>query len=204
MAKRLDTKVNVVALAATISLAAAGLTACSSDSTSSTEAAASTAASAVATAEASSASSREAYAGTRNVRICVSLNPSFTESIDLAAIQGSKGNNVTLDADNLGPECYVSDNSSFNGTAGVQALYETSTLIIYGQNLSLQRPDLLLCSRTTAPVLGPVDCASGSQLDLKTFSEGDTKTLNGNGHSVTAKREKNTSDYIEFTVRIDK
>lgn len=192
------TNMNIAALVAGIGLVAAALVGCSSETEASVDAPASAAAT-----QASTAPSREAYAGTRNVRICVSLNPSVTEPIDLAAIQGSKGKNVTLDADNRGPECYVSDNSSFNGTAGVQALYEASTLIIYGQNLSLQRPDLLLCSRTTAPVVGPVDCASGSQLDLKTFSEGDTKTLNGNGHSVTAKRNNNTSDYIEFAVTID-
>lgn len=192
------TSVNIAALTVGIGLVAASLVGCSSETEASVGASAS-----AATTQASTAPSRQAYAGTRNVRICVSLNPSVTESIDLAAIQGSKGTNVTLDADNLGPECYVSDNRSYHGTAGVQALYEASTLIIYGQNLSLQRPDLLLCSRTTAPVVGPVDCAGGSQLDLKTFSEGDTKALTGNGHSVTAKRNKDTSDYIEFSVTID-
>jgi hypothetical protein len=200
MAKRFGTTVNIAVIAATLGLAAVSLTACGSDNASSTEAATATAPSTAA----SSSASREAYAGTRNVRICVTLNPAFTEAIDMSAIQGSKGKSVTFDASNRGPECYVSDNSSFNGVAGAQALYETSTLIIYGQNLTFQRPDLLLCSRTTAPVVGPVDCASGAQLDLKTFSEGDTKSLNGNGHSVTAKRNTNTDEYIEFAVQINK
>jgi len=200
VAKRLGTTVNIAAFAATLGLAAVSLTACGSDNASSTEAATAAASSTAA----SPASSREAYAGTRNVRICVTLNPDFTEAIDMSAIQGSKGKSITFDASNRGPECYVSDNSSLAGVAGAQALYETSTLIIYGQNLLLQRPDLLLCSRTTAPVIGPVDCAKGAQLDLQTFSEGDTKSLNGNGHSVTAKRNTNTDEYIEFAVQINK
>jgi hypothetical protein len=129
----------------------------------------------------------------------------------LGPIQGSKGDAATFTGSAQGPACYTSDNSSFNGTAGVNVLYEDSTIIVYGQNLSLQRPDLLLCTKTVAPVIGPVDCA-GDILSFQTFSEGDVKTLKGKVKTLTgererefsAKRKTNTSDYIEFDVTIVK
>lgn len=186
--------------------ASALLAACSSDTSDTNGAEAPAEASAApAAAEASAApaaaESREAYFGTRNVRICVSAAPTLTETVDVAAMQYSKGTAVTFPDDGVGPECYVSDNAGFEGYAGVNLLFETDTIVVFGLNGSLQRPDLMLCESTTTSPGEPVHCKG--RLDFKTFSEGDTKTMSAKGHTFTAKRENNTSDYIEFTVTIN-
>ncbi|CAB5036782.1 MAG: hypothetical protein F2923_02650 [Actinobacteria bacterium] len=137
--------------------------------------------------------------GTRNVRICVSGTASTTIEIDLGPIKGSKGAEYTLDEKNHGPACYTSDNIGFAGTAGVNVLFEEQNLILYGQNLALQRPDLLLCARTSDPLINSVNCDS-SVLMKQTFSQGETKPLNGGGHKFEATRENDTGDYIEFKV----
>lgn len=161
------------------------------------------AAPAPAAASAAPSGSREAYFGTRNVRICVSGGPGFEGPVDLSAMQFSKGPDLTLTDTEKGPSCFVSNNDGFNGYAGVNLLFDDKTIVLYGQNLSLQRPDLLLCETTKNIPNWPVTCA-GETYDKQTFSEGDTKGMRAKGHEFSAKRNTNTDDYIEFAVTITK
>ena len=135
---------------------------------------------------------------TKDVRICVTQGGDTVA--DIAPLKWSKGPGLTLDEVGL-RGCFESDNVW--GRTGVNFVFDGPPVIMLGQNKAMQRPDILLCGKTSTLAGSSPDCADPIY-GKNTFSVDDTFTMDATGHFFTVTRTEDADGFINFSVTLVK